>query len=178
MTRPTIPISLTLMILVLTVALSSSLLLAADNLPPRPCSQPEASQFDFWIGNWNLTWQDSLTGTNVITKDLDGCVIRENFSSNDTLPFRGMSISVFNQAIGKWQQTWVDNQGGYLDFVGEFRDGKMTLGREARPLGKPPFLQRMIWYDIQQDSFMWNWERSDDSGKTWKQLWVIRYTRK
>ena len=37
---------------------------------------------------------------------------------------------------GKWKQTWVDNEGGYLDFVGESKDGQMILSREAtRPDG-------------------------------------------
>ncbi len=39
-------------------------------------------------------------------------------------------------------------------------------------------LQRMVWYDIMQDSLQWNWERSEDKGKTWTVLWKIKYTRK
>jgi hypothetical protein len=30
-----------------------------------------------------------------------------------------------------WMQTRVDNQGGYLDFEGRFRDGRMTSERSA-----------------------------------------------
>ena len=49
---------------------------------------------------------------------------------------RGRSASIFDVSAGKWKQTWVDNEGGYLDFVGEFKDGQMVLEREAtRPDG-------------------------------------------
>src|SRR5579859_2093331 len=44
---------------------------------------------------------------------------------------RGMSVSTFVTRAGKWKQIWVDNKGGYLDFVGECKDGKMILSREA-----------------------------------------------
>ncbi len=160
----------------LCVMLASASAIAQDNAPP-PCSQPESSQFDFWLGEWRLTWSDTLTGTNRITKDFDGCVIREDFSTNDSIPFRGMSVSVFNAAIGKWQQTWVDNNGSYLDFTGEFADGKMVLSRKAHPKDKPAFLQRMVWSDISSNELTWSWERSDDNGRSWKSLWLINYRR-
>jgi hypothetical protein len=38
--------------------------------------------------------------------------------------------------------------------------------------------QRMVWYDIEADRFLWNWERSDDGGQTWRVLWKIDYTRR
>lgn len=150
---------------------------SAQQVAPPPCSRPEAMQFDFWLGEWNLSWGDTATGTNRITKDYDGCVIREDFSTNDSTPFRGMSVSVFNVNTGKWQQTWVDNNGSYLDFSGEFADGKMILSREAHPTGKPAFLQRMVWSDIGSNALTWSWERSDDAGKSWKSLWLINYRR-
>lgn len=145
---------------------------------PQPCSSPHATEFDFWLGDWDLTWADSGRGRNTISKEFDGCVIRENFASLDSVPLRGTSVSVFNPNTGKWHQTWVDNQGSYLDFTGEFKDGRMILTREAKPAGKPAFLQRMVWFDVAADSLKWNWERSDDGGKSWKVMWAINYTRR
>ncbi len=150
--------------------------LPADDRPV-PCSAPESSQFDFWVGEWELTWADSGRGQNTITRELDGCVIKESFSSSDASPLVGVSMSVFVPNTGKWHQTWVDNQGSYLDFSGGFENGKMILSRTARPKGKPAFQQRMVWFDIQPNSLKWNWERSDDNGKTWSVVWAIDYTR-
>jgi hypothetical protein len=65
----------------------------------------------------------------------------------------------------------------YLDFTGKFEDGKMILSRDAIVRGEA-CKQRMVWYDIQEDKFEWNWERSDDGGSTWRVLWQIHYTRK
>lgn len=149
---------------------------AIEDQAPGPCNQPQADEFDFWVGQWNLEWGDGKTGTNVIEKTLAGCVIMEKFDGATSIPLRGMSLSSYNSDLGKWQQTWVDNQGGYLDFVGEYEDSRMVLKRDTMIEGKP-VKQRMIWYDIEDDSLNWNWERSMDGGETWEVLWEIRYRR-
>ncbi|MGH2592089.1 MAG: hypothetical protein ACRDGG_01105 [Anaerolineae bacterium] len=139
-------------------------------------SPPEARQFDFWIGEWNLTWAEGGRGANSIRAILNRRVTLENFDGSPSTPLQGMSVSTYNPRLGKWQQTWVDNQGSYLDFVGEFKDGKMALQREAVIDGEE-IVQRMVWYNITRDELEWNWERSDDRGRTWKVLWHIHYRR-
>ena len=166
-----------LLILLLLVGLRDSTAQADDVTPSVPCSSPEFAQFDFWIGEWDLTWADSLRGTNVITKEYDGCVIIEKFDGAPSMTFQGMSISTFNTKTGKWQQTWVDNSGGYLEFVGEFSNGKMILSRETVVDGKRQW-QRMIWYNISKNSLDWNWEKSADNGQNWETVWHIHYTRR
>lgn len=141
-----------------------------------PCGSPEAGQFDFWIGEWDLEWGDGHTGTNRIRKALDGCVIVEEFDGTPAIALRGMSVSSHNSRLGQWQQTWVDNQGGYLDFVGGIRGSRMVLEREAVRDGEK-IRQRMVWYDIEADSLKWNWERSKDNGESWEVLWKIHYRR-
>jgi hypothetical protein len=136
----------------------------------------EERQFDFWLGEWNVTWGDHGKGTNNVRAILDDHVILENFDGTPTMPLRGMSVSTYDRSLGQWQQTWVDNQGSYLDFVGGFKDGEMVLRREAR-IGGAVVLQRMVWYNISPDEMDWNWERSDDRGGTWSVLWKIHYVR-
>ncbi|MCH9025376.1 MAG: hypothetical protein IH931_08590 [candidate division Zixibacteria bacterium] len=149
---------------------------AQSDSTDRPCSAPEAGHFDFWVGSWELTWNDTVKGTNVITKELDSCVIHEDFS-HPTENFYGQSYSVYNPTISVWQQTWVDNSGNYLDFEGGFKKGKMTLNRTfVGPKGKT-VMQRMMFYNIADDSLDWSWESSLDDGKTWKQNWLIHYER-
>jgi hypothetical protein len=137
------------------------------------------NQFDFWLGEWELTWADNGRGHNSITKILGDNVIQEQFTSlhdDDTLPFQGMSVSVYQQTADQWQQTWVDNQAGYLDFVGAFQNGEMVLSREAMIEGKPA-RQRMVWKNIQTDALDWFWQRSEDGGESWQTLWHIQYKR-
>jgi hypothetical protein len=149
---------------------------------PKPCSEPEQKQLEFWVGEWNLTWPgnsagETAHGTNSVHRILDGCIVEENFSGGDA-HLRGQSASIFDAGAGKWKQTWVDNEGGYLDFVGEFKDGQMILAREAiRPDGSKG-LQRMVFKNITQDEFDWSWEGSKDGGKTWTVVWPIHYKRK
>lgn len=150
----------------------------AKTPPPPPCSAPEASQFDFWIGEWDLTWEGGK-GTNIITSILGSCVIQEQFDGRDAegKGLVGMSTSVYNPRLGKWQQTWVDNQGSYLEFVGGMEGDGMILSREATRDGKT-FHQRMVFSDIKESELNWSWERSEDEGKTWTPVWVIHYQRK
>ena len=147
-----------------------------------PCSAPEAGQFDFWIGDWNLEWRDQkgeiLHGSNSVRKILGSCVIEENFKDEAAPPFMGKSHSVYNNKISKWQQTWVDNQGGYLDFTGGFSDGKMILSRALISKNGTKIRQRMVFFNISKDSFTWDWENSTDDEKTWNLLWRINYKRK
>src|SRR5690348_14436342 len=118
----------------LLVILAVSLVVTAQsqsgNAPAAPqtssqagpsCSEPQQKQFDFWIGEWELTWPAGATGqaghgTNSIHRILNGCVVQENFSGGDSLSLRGTSLSTYDARSGKWKQTWVDNHGGYLDF--------------------------------------------------------------
>lgn len=148
----------------------------------KPCSSPEASQFDFWIGDWIATWGDTLHGTNRIEKMFGNCTIHENFSDQNS-NFLGQSWSVYNANSKQWQQTWVDNQGGYIALSGGMAGDSLILTTAERtvpaklsPTGK--IISRMVYYNIQPNSFDWSWEASTDSGKTWKQNWLIHYHRK
>ncbi len=135
-------------------------------------SNPE-NQFDFWIGEWDVTWGKDGRGTNRVERILDGKVVQEDFHAPD---LHGISFSVYDAERKLWCQTWVDNSGTYLDFTGKFDDGRMILSRDAIVRGEQ-CKQRMVWYDIQEAQFNWNWERSDDGGQTWRALWQIHYER-
>jgi hypothetical protein len=148
-----------------------------------PCTGPQQKQFDFWVGEWDLTWPGKAQGevahgSNSIKRTLDGCVVQENFSGGESMPLRGMSVSTFDAQAGKWKQTWVDNEGGYLDFVGEFTNGQMTLAREATRSDGTKIQQRMVFKNITTQEFDWSWERSLDGSKTWQVVWPIHYKRK
>ena len=171
----------------LLLCLSSVSVFARQNasaaISPNPCAAPEQKQLEFWVGEWDLTWPGEKQGTvergtNSIRRVLETCVVEENFSGENAMHLRGMSLSTFDTRARKWKQTWVDNEGGYLDFVGEFRDGQMILARDAvRPDGTKA-IQRMVFKNITHNEFDWSWEASTDGGKTWRVQWPIHYKRK
>lgn len=150
---------------------------------PALCVAAEQKQLDFWVGEWDLTWPSQKSGevghgTNIVTRILDQCVVQESFSGQSSIPLRGTSVSVFDAGIGKWKQTWVDNQGSYLDFVGEVSGGQLILQREAVNKDGSRTLQRMVWKNITAKEFDWTWEASNDGGKTWQVQWPIHYKRR
>lgn len=161
----------------LAVLLLAPLALAQSN--PAPCASTEARQLDFWLGEWDLTWEGGQ-GTNSITRRFGDCVIEENFHGDMPYgPFRGHSVSVFHAPSGKWRQTWVDDQGSYLAFVGGLDDeGVMRLlGEESTlPDGRTQ-VSRMSWVNVRDDALDWHWERSFDGGETWQMVWLIHYRR-
>jgi hypothetical protein len=151
--------------------------------PPKPCVAAEQKQLEFWVGEWDLTWPGQNAGevqhgTNRINRILDTCVVQENFSGGDAAHLRGTSLSIFDIQAQAWKQTWVDNEGGYLDFVGEFRDGQMILGRETKRPDGTQLRQRMVFKNITHDEFDWSWESSTNGGKTWTVNWPIHYKRR
>jgi len=165
-----------ILILFLVIAMSENT--NAQTTPAKPCTAPECSQFDFWLGEWELTYNDTAHATNHITKEMGGCMVHEHF--NDAAnSYTGESWSVFNTKTKKWQQTWVDNQGAYIVLTGEFKDGKMTLITE--PVAMPDGTKtqnRMVFYNITHDTFDWDWEATNDGGNVWKINWRIHYRRK
>jgi hypothetical protein len=154
--------------------------------PTTPCATPEARQFDFWLGRWDLTWPaeqaggepgETMTGTNWIDRLFGQCVIEESFSNSDD-SFQGRSLSVYDPGAGLWRQTWVDSAGGYLVFTGGFDGAKMVLSTEPAEHDGATMVSRMVFSDITEDSLYWEWQKSEDGGKTWADRWTINYTRR
>ena len=136
--------------------------------------------FDFWVGEWEANWIDAKgnmkIGHNVITKTLDGKVIQENFSDPSS-NFLATSISVYSTADSTWHHAWADNNGGYINLTG-FVDQNVRIF-QSEPVKKDDktIIRRMLFYNIQPKSFEWDWEISEDGGKTWKLAWHITYIR-
>jgi hypothetical protein len=169
----------------LLLGLLSSLLVttAIAQTTAMPAAQA-ADLFNFWIGDWNVTW-DNADGTkghghNRVIKLMDGAVIEENFEeAPDAPPPRliGKSLTVQEKTSGKWRQSWVDNQGGYFAFTASVDGDKRIFATDARVTNGKSTIQRMVFHDIRQDAFTWDWESSTDGGSTWSLHWRIHYSR-
>lgn len=139
--------------------------------------------FDFWVGKWEVSWEEGDgmgRGTNHVEKTLDGKVIQENFRilEGANKGFKGTSISVYRPRFEQWKQAWADNNGGYFDFTGKI-DGENRIFQTEifdREDGSE-FTQRMVFYDITENSMIWDWESSTDGGETWTLNWRIFYER-
>ena len=144
----------------------------------KPCSSTEASQFNFWIGDWELTWNDTSHGTNRVQKIMDGCAVNENFYS-PALKYSGSSWSMYNPRLKLWQQTWIDNQGGYIALSGKFENNEMTLTTASQKLPDgSEIISRMVFFNITPQNFDWRWESTKDNSASWQTNWLIHYKRK
>jgi hypothetical protein len=140
-------------------------------------SEFDGRELDFWLGTWNVSWGEHGHGTNRIERILGDHVIHEQFDGQGaTSRLVGESWSVFDPDRRLWRQTWVDDQGGYLDLVGGLVDVWFSFGREA-PEDGPSARQRMVFRDVADDGFRWVWEASADEGATWESRWEIDYRR-
>jgi hypothetical protein len=140
----------------------------------------KAHWFDFWVGQWTVSWVNPDgspgRGRNQIRKILEDQVIEEQFEgeAGSTPPaLLGRSLTVLQKGAGEWRQAWADNQGGFFAFTGGLDGETRYFATEFKALKG----QRMRFYDIQADSFTWDWEGSNDGGKTWTLLWRLHYHR-
>ena len=164
--------------------LASLLTFAAFPLIAEEHKQAPETNFDFWVGQWDLTWEHADgsigKGTNGIVKILDDNVIQENFRATEGAyaGMKGISISVYDPRQKSWFQTWQDNQGSNINLTGEF-DGKRRIFKTAvRTVNEQQIISRMQFYDIRENSLIWDWERSTDNGDTWELQWRINYVRR
>lgn len=140
--------------------------------------------YDFWLGKWQAKWVDSQgnagEGTNHIYLITGEKVLHENFEIHKGVNagYKGTSISVFNSSTKVWHQTWMDNQGGNIIFTGEILGEKRIFKTAMQEQNGQQIQSRMIFYNISDQSFSWDWERTTDGGKTWNLNWRIQYTRK
>ncbi len=151
-------------------ALVASFLTAPTELGAQqtaPCAGDEYRQFDFWIGEWEVTNpQGQRAGKNTIRAILGGCVLYESWEGAG--PSRGHSHNIYDRGRGVWHQSWVDNSGLLLQLDGGLEDGKMVLsGRTETPNGAT--FHRITWSveDDEGNEVRQLWQSSTDGGATW-----------
>jgi tetratricopeptide (TPR) repeat protein len=147
----------------------------------KPCvGTPENRQFDFWLGEWNVeTTQGGVpAGQSKIELILGDCVIQENWQS-DGNPYSGKSYNVYNAALKRWEQFWVDNSAGNIFFYGGLKDGVMDYWTDELPQpGGPPLKRHLQFIKLSPDKVRQYSQGSTDGGKTWKPEYDFTYIRK
>jgi hypothetical protein len=139
-------------------------------LPPTPCSTAHYHQFDFWIGDWAVTSGGQPAGTNSIHPILNGCALQEKWQGTGPGGTTGTSFNVYDQATGKWHQTWVDSSGTLLQLDGGLEGDSMVMqGQRPAPDGSGITTHRIRWTPNPDGSVRQLWDASRD-GKAWTVL--------
>ena len=154
----------------LLVALTAAAQTPSNVAAPR-CSSAEYRQFDFWLGEWDVTQGDKTAGHNSIRSILNGCAISEEWSG--TRGFKGNSLNFYNADTKRWHQTWIDSQGQSLALSGQFEAGSMTL--QSAPVDTFP-RHRITWTPTPDKSVRQLWQVQDVPGADWKTLFDGRYS--
>jgi hypothetical protein len=130
---------------------------------------------DFWLGEWDCAWEGG-SGTNHVTREFDGAVVVERFEAFAPEAFTGTSLSVFDEHLSTWRQTWADSDANYWAFVGSAAEGEVVFATPG-PVDREHLYKRMVFSDIEPDRFRWRWESSPD-GAGWTERWAIAYRRR
>jgi tetratricopeptide (TPR) repeat protein len=145
----------------------------------RPCvSRTESHQFDFWIGEWDVTNpQGQPAGRSSVQQILSQCVVFENWT--DGQGGQGKSFNAYNTDLRMWQQFWTDQYGR----VTEYRESERTTERGLRFLAhqllrERPSLIRMTFTPLDKKTVHQYGETSADSGKTWTPSFDLYYHRR
>lgn len=130
----------------------------------------------FWVGVWQVRSPDGqLLGTNRITREQNGHVVRESWTGADGST--GTSLNFLDPATGHWRQIWVDAQGGVLDISGSVRgDGSLLMTGTMNPVTGTGHPSRMILMPIEGGGVRQVFETSDDEGRTWRQTFEGIYS--
>jgi len=148
----------------------------------RPCAYAkENRQLDFWLGEWDVsTTQGGVpAGTSKIELILEDCVVQENWQSLGS-PYTGKSYNIYDAALKRWEQYWVDSTGGNIFFHGELaQDGVMDYWTDDIPQSGGPSLRRHLQFiPIGTDKVQQFSRGSTDGGKTWNVEYDFTYVRK
>lgn len=134
--------------------------------PPAGCGTPEHRQFDFWVGEWNVTTPDGqLAGTSRIEAVLGGCALLEHWTGSRGLA--GKSLTLYVAADKQWNQTWVDGAGNRLVFTGGLDGARMVLRNAWTSSDGKAMRSELAWTPQPDGAVRQVWRESKDAGATW-----------
>lgn len=132
-----------------------------------PCLHGERhDDFDFWVGDWDVMIAGQKRAENRITREMNGCIIRERYSNQ--FGYQGESINYFDPESGKWKQNWVDSRGGVVRYEGGLREeGVMVMEGANTSVDGSTQLARVTWTRLPDGRVRHVIEQSGDGGRTW-----------
>lgn len=152
--------------------------------PQRPpgCSSAESRQFDFWLGEWDVSPTTSTTGVIVaessITLTDQGCVILEEWR-----PFggaHGHSINIFDAIERRWRQAWADATGRRTEYAGAVDTSGVLRFDNLSPTeaGAAPGRRRMNFQRIDENTVRQWGDVYDEGAQFWTIEWDLTYRRR
>lgn len=146
----------------------------------QPCTDPVFDDFNFWVGEWDVTGADGkFAGTNSITKEEYGCLLVERWKNAGGIT--GQSYNFVDLLTGKWRQVWV-SAGATIDYAGGLNDkGAMVLegviGYGAGVAGNGAKF-RGTWTPNADGTVTQHFQQFDPSKEEWTDWFIGTYKRR
>ena len=154
------------------------------------CDAPQAREFDFWIGEWNVVnkrlteegWAEMGRAAAKVYPILGGCALVEHWRGtawgNKTI---GFSVRNFDPETGKWflLLSWPgQNRPGFGTLEGTFTHGRGEFFRERETPEGETSLTRYSFSDTKPDALRWDAAESKDGGGNWQTYWIMEFSRR
>lgn len=132
----------------------------------NPCHEAGPhDDFDFWVGDWDVYSGGQKGARNIITKEMNGCFLRESFAGGGTM---GESINYYDPETGRWKQNWVDSTGGIVRYTGGLaKEGVMRMEGANTTVKGVTKRARVTWTLLDDGQVHHLIEHSTDDGETW-----------
>ena len=155
---------------------------------------PEATQFNFLIGQWDLVVKPAATGlaqkihgvpkmvgTWKAWREFDGWGLEDELRIADA---SGNPISLshamrfYDAGSKRWKSAGLDvYRGVFSNATAQWRGSEMLLMSQGVDQGGKTYWSRGHYTGISRDTFTFRQERSTDSGKTWSDNLTIEAKR-
>jgi hypothetical protein len=155
----------------------------AKAVPPAPTGKP--GDFDFLSGEWKIknrrlkdgAW-DVFDGEATVVGILRGVASIEELRI-PARNFSGMGLRLLDLQTKLWADYWVNGASGALappPSWGSFVSGVGTWDADDTD-GAQPVIHRGVWDQITPRSCRWYQASSKDGGQSWRESWVMQWTR-
>lgn len=163
--------------------------LCAQDFPVSAALPPEARQFDFWVGAWDVnlrvrqddgSWLDQHRAAARIYPILGGKAILELWSEDQPAGIKGFSLRHFDGGRGEWV-LWLNwpgqDRSGSSSLTGAFHHGRGEFFARRTNADGEEMLSRYTFSDITDESLRWDDAYSTDDGLTWTHSWIMEFSR-
>jgi hypothetical protein len=162
---------------------------------PATTPAPEAAQFDFLVGQWEVDVKPRVGGLAAMIHGAPRLVgiwkawrAFDGFGVDDELRIvdgngnpRSLSrnLRVWDASERHWKLTGLDvYRARFTSATAQWQDGEMRLeGRGTDAEGKP-YVTRTRFFDISADAFHMQQDRSSDDGQTWDEAVLVMDARR
>lgn len=133
---------------------------------------PQAREFDFWFGRWNLIVTGGAPATSSITPfGLGGGIaVLEDYRQGT---YQGTSVSYYSPKDHIWRQLWLDTQDSLLEFEGAgMQNNKFVIEGNVGATRT-----RLVYYNIKNNAIDQDYDLSTNDGVTWTNNFRAHYAR-